>query len=91
MIINRDHEAIVKNCRSFNTIRRAFGAYCLYVLQRRGEPLSWEEKELLMKIANSNEQMRYRAACKLDPIIQVKNALSPQNLKNMYSYIYKDK
>lgn len=88
---DRDHAAIVKNCRSFNTTRKAFGAFCLYVLQKQGEPLSWEEKELMQKILNSNEKISYRAVCKRTDGVQIKDLLTSQELKELYEYLYSGK
>jgi hypothetical protein len=88
MIKDRDHAVIVKNCRSFNTTRKAYGAFCLYVLQRQAEPLSWEEKELMQQILNSTEKINYRAVCKLTPDVEIKNVLTPEELKDLSSYLY---
>jgi hypothetical protein len=85
---DRDHAAIVKNCRSFNIIRRAFGAFCLYILQQQGEPLSWEEKELMQKILNSTEKINYCAMCKRYDSVQINKLLTPQELKDLYIYLY---
>jgi len=85
---DRDHATIVKNCRSFNTVRKAYGAFCLYILQQQGEPLSWEEKELMQKILNSTEKIGYRAVCKRYDGVPIKNLLTPRELKNLYMYLY---
>lgn len=85
---DRDHAAIVKNCRSFNTVRKAFGAFCLYILQQQGEPLSWEEKELMQKILNSTEKISYCAMCKRYDSVQINNLLTPKELKSLYMYLY---
>lgn len=85
---DRDHAAILKNCRSFNTVRKAYGAFCLYILQQQGEPLSWEEKELMQKILNSTEKISYRAMCKNYDGVQIKNLLTPKELQNLYRYLY---
>lgn len=85
---DRDHAAIVKNCRSFNTVRKAFGGFCLYVLQQQGEPLSWEEKELMQKVLNSTEKISYRAVCKRFDGVQIRDLLTPKELKELYVYLY---
>ncbi len=33
-IRDRDHAAIVQNCRSINPARKAYGAFCLYILSK---------------------------------------------------------
>jgi len=88
---DRDHATIIKNCRSFNTVRKAYGAFCLYVLQQQGEPLSWEEKELMQKILNSNEKISYCAICKRYDGVQINNLFTPKELKDLYMYLYSGK
>ena len=88
---DRDHTTIVKNCRSFNTVRKAYGAFCLYILQQQGAPLSREEKELMQKILNSTEKISYRAVCKRYDGVQIKNLLTPKELQSLYMYLYSGK
>lgn len=60
LIKSRDHQAIAKNCLSFNPVRKAYGAVCLYALQQLGEPLSKAEKQLLKKTRRSRENIPYK-------------------------------
>lgn len=83
-----DHRGIIRNCMSFNTTRKAYGAFCLYVMQRNGEGLTREEKELMQKILNSTETISYRAVCKRSDGVQINNLLTPQELKELYTYLY---
>jgi len=59
LIKKRDHNAIIKNCLSFNPYRIAYGAVCLYALQQLGEPLSKTEKHLLRKCRRCSEKIMY--------------------------------
>ena len=59
LIKQRDHGTIVKNCKSINPTRKAYGAVCLYVLQQMKEPLTNEEKQLLKNICQSNETTNF--------------------------------
>lgn len=63
LIKNKDHHAIEKFTKSFNPVRKAYGATCLYVIQQLGEPLSIEEKELLKAIRQSKETIDYSHGC----------------------------
>jgi len=63
LIKNKDHQAIEKFTKSFNPVRKAYGAACLYVWQQIGEPLSMEEKQLLQMIRQSNEKIDYSNGC----------------------------
>lgn len=55
LLLKRDHAAIVRNARSFNPVRKAYGGYCLFILKVTGEKLSAEEKQLFHSIAHSKE------------------------------------
>jgi hypothetical protein len=63
LINKRDHGTIVKNCKSFNPTRKAYGALCLYVLQQMKEPLTTEEKQLLKNICQSDETTTFSHGC----------------------------
>jgi hypothetical protein len=74
LIKKRDHNAIIKNCQSFNSVRKAYGAVCLYVLQYLGEPLSKKEKHLLKKCRRSREKIVYMEGDKWD-IVKIRSLL----------------
>jgi hypothetical protein len=59
LIKKRDHNAIIKNCLSFNPYRKAYGAVCLYAMQQLGEPLSKTEKHLLKQCRRFREKIMY--------------------------------
>ena len=59
LIKKRDHNAIIKNCLSFNPNRKAYGAVCLYALQQLGEPLSKTEKHLLKQCRRCRDKVVY--------------------------------
>ena len=59
LIKKRDHNAIIKNCLSFNPNRKAYGAVCLYALEQLGEPLSKKEKHVLKQCRQSREKIYY--------------------------------
>jgi hypothetical protein len=63
LLVKRDHKTIIKHCKSFNPARKAYGAYCLYILKNEGVPLSEEEKKLFEQISHSNETTELHAGC----------------------------
>lgn len=63
LLINRDHSTIIKHCKSFNPARKAYGAFCLYILKKEGVPLSNEENDLFEQISHSNEKTELTAGC----------------------------
>ena len=81
LIKNRDHKSILRNCRSFNPTRQAFGAACLYALQKKGEPLSKEEKQLLKTIRRSSETSTYRSGCVGHPHTKLSEILTKKELE----------
>ncbi|MBO9204589.1 MULTISPECIES: hypothetical protein [Niastella] len=75
LIKRRDHNAIIKNCLSFNPARKAYGAVCLYALQQLGEPLSKTEKHLLRKCRRCREKVLYDASTDLIDLVKVRALL----------------
>ncbi|MCS3799387.1 hypothetical protein [Niastella sp. OAS944] len=63
LLVKRDHATIIKHCKSFNPARKAYGAYCLYILKNEGVLLSREENELFEKISHSNETTGLLGGC----------------------------
>lgn len=63
LLVKRDHKTIIKHCKSFNPARKAYGAYCLYILKNEGVPLSEEEDALFKQISHSNETTELHAGC----------------------------
>lgn len=67
LIKKRDHNAIIKNCLSFNPCRKAYGAVCLYALEQLGEPLSKKEKHLLKQCRLCREKIMYASGDFYEP------------------------
>ena len=88
LLINRDHAAIVRSARSFNPVRKAYGGYCLFILEGMGEKLSAEEKQLFRSIAQSKEiiPVYFEDMGSLKPISSI---FIKKDLKNFAAY-YKD-
>lgn len=59
LVKKRDHNAILTNCLSFNPVRKAYGAVCLYAMQQLGEPLTKTEKHLLRQCRRCREKIKY--------------------------------
>ena len=89
MIRDRDHIAVMKNCKSINPVRKAYGLVCLYVWQQRGEILSLEELRLLRSIVKMNDTITYKSGCKVNPIATIGKVLTEENLQRLYTSMYK--
>lgn len=74
LIKKRDHNAIIRNCLSFNPYRKAYGAVCLYALQQLGEPLSKTETHLLKECRRSKEKIFYLSEDRGE-IVKIKSLL----------------
>jgi hypothetical protein len=83
LINKRDHGTIVKNCKSFNPTRKAYGALCLYVLQQMKEPLTTEEKQLLKNICQSDEITTFSQGCMVYRGKKISTILTKKELPNM--------
>lgn len=84
MILNKDHQAIIRYCKSFNPTRNAFGAASLYAMQKMGEPLSTEEKQLLEKIRKSPAKTDCSTGCLVTRDKKLKDILTKSELENVY-------
>jgi len=63
LLLKRNHAAIVRSARSFNPVRKAYGGYCLFILEIMGERLSDEEKQLFSTISQSKEIITVNIGC----------------------------
>lgn len=90
LIRDRDHIAVMKNCKSINPVRKAYGLVCLYIWQKRGEEiLSLEEERFLRSIAKFNETITLKSGCKVNPIATIGKVLTKENLQYLYTSMYK--
>lgn len=63
MLKRKDHAAIQKECKSFNPVRRAYGAFALYNLQKAGKKLSPAEVVMLNNITTSKTPIDFSQGC----------------------------
>ena len=89
MIRDPDHIAVVKNCKSINPVRKAYGLVCLYIWQQRGEILSPEELTLLKTIVKLKDTIAYSHGCLYDPAAKISNVLTEKELQRIYASIYR--
>jgi hypothetical protein len=87
-VIHKDHQAIAKYSKSFNPVRKAYGAACLYVLQQLGEPLNPEEDQLLETIRQSDERIDHSVGCMLYRL-QMINTILTKELDDIVSIVKK--
>lgn len=85
MILNKDHKAIIRYCKSFNPTRNAYGAVSLYTMQKMGEPLSTEEKQLLKTIRQSSKTTDYSSGCFVTRNKKLKDILVTRELEYVYT------
>lgn len=87
LVIKKDHPGIAKFSKSFNPVRKAYGAICLYALQELGEPLSIEEKQLLETIRQSEERIDYYVGCNRYPQQMIRTVLTTKKLDDIVSIV----
>lgn len=84
LILNKDHKTIIRYCKSFNPTRKAYGAVCLFSIQKMGEPLTVEEKKLLRSIKKSSETSDYSSGCFVTRDKKLKKFLTTEELESVY-------
>jgi hypothetical protein len=63
MVKRKDHIAIQNECKSFNPVRRAYGAFALFHLKDAGESLSDPENKMFSEILTSKDRVYYSWGC----------------------------
>ena len=84
LIQQENKTAMIRNCKSFNPVRRAFGAVCLYYLQRDGVLLSDEENYLIDKIRCSDDKISGSWGCFGFRNKKISDVLSDKEIEGYY-------